>query len=194
MRDEARNIAVIVVEEHGSTSGFKPAPISAISSRLHEQGLLDAALHGLERQVAESFTVERLQAMKAQLGTSLVLTDPAPVALVDDIQTATKALYKALVAPRLGGSKGRTKGVVLDQVVNGLRRTGFTVKRGAYVEDSFSTQCFRPQKAPPKPEASPDASEHFVKITRWLDKHHVPFATPTDIVEGKMSYKDLVAS
>jgi hypothetical protein len=234
MRDEARNVAVIVVEEHGATSGFKPAPISAISSRLHEQGLLDAALQGLERQVAESFTVERLQAMKRQLGTSLVLTDPAPVALVDDIQTATTALYKALVAPRLGGRKGRTKGVVLDQVVNGLRRTGFTVKRGAYVQDFIFDAVLEtshgarvmevlsfaaPRKdwapierdaghflfainelgvsgsavvAPPKQEASPDASEHFAKVTRWLDKHQVPFATTDQIAEGKVTFKDLV--
>jgi hypothetical protein len=137
IRDEARNVAVIVVEERGAASGFKPAPVSAISSRLHEQGLLDAALQGLEHQVVRSqaFTLERLTALQAQLDSSLVLTEPKPVALTQDVETATSALYRALVAPRGGGSSRLTKSVVLDKVVNGLRRRGIDVRRGAYLED-----------------------------------------------------------
>lgn len=137
IRDEARNVAVIVVEERGAASGFKPAPVSAISSRLHEQGLLDAALQGLEHQVVHSrtFTLERLSALQTRLGSSLILTEPRPVALLEDIQAATDALYKALVAPRGGGTSRLTKSVVLDKVVSGLRRGGFAVQRGAYVDD-----------------------------------------------------------
>jgi hypothetical protein len=136
-RDEARNVGVIVVDEHGVVSGFRPAPISSISSRLHEQGILDAALQGLSDQVngPAPFTLERLTALQEQLRSSLYLTPPKSVALHDEPGEALTALYRALVAPRGGGSSRQTKSVVLDKVVNTLRRQGFEVKRGSYVGD-----------------------------------------------------------
>lgn len=42
--------------------------------------------------------------------------------------------YRAYVAPRSAG-RTMTKGVVLDKVVNTLRRRGLDVKRGIYIED-----------------------------------------------------------
>src|SRR3954471_3548205 len=64
VRDEARNVGVVLVEEKGAFSAFKPAPLSAISAKLHEQGLLDAALVALGQQVDEHrFTLERLHAL-----------------------------------------------------------------------------------------------------------------------------------
>jgi hypothetical protein len=229
---------VVVVEERGAVSGFKPAPVSSISSRLHEQGLLDAALQGLEGQMTGStaFTMERLTALRAQLGNSLYLTEPAPVALAENIDTAVAALYKALVAPRGGGSRRMTKSVVLDKVVSGLRRDGFSVQRGAYVEDfifdavlesgnkqsvmevlSFAAPrkdwapierdaghfLFALQELslrgsavlkPPKENASSNAAEHFTKVQRWMERHNVPFATPDELAEGKITFEDLVAS
>jgi len=238
IRDEARNVGVIVVEERGAASGFKPAPISSISSRLREQGLLDAALQGLENQVvrSQSFTVERLSALHEQLGGSLVITEPQPVALTDDVETATTALYRALVAPRMGRSSRQTKSVVLDKVISGLRKSGFTVNRGSYVQDFIFDAVLESQSghsvmevlsfaaprkdwapierdaghflfainelslpasavlAPPREDSASSASEHYAKVMRWLERHDVPFATTTDLTEGRASLADLVAS
>jgi hypothetical protein len=130
-------VGVLVIDEHGVVSGFQPAPISSISPRLHEQGILDAALQGLSDQVngPTPFTLERLTALQEQLRNSLYLTPPKSLALHEEVNEAVAALYKALVAPRGGGGSRQTKSVVLDKVVNTLRRRGLQVKRGSYVGD-----------------------------------------------------------
>jgi len=133
-RDEAKNVALLLVDAKGAFSRFQAAPVSAVSSRLREQGLLDAALHGLERQVEGTFTLERLSAMYAQLDRSLYLTKPKAVA-VHDVDTTARALYRALIAPRIGGSSRPTKSVLLDRLVTAYRRQGVSVERGAYIGD-----------------------------------------------------------
>src|SRR5260370_33092720 len=49
-RDEARNVAVVLVDAEGQFGGIRMAPPSAWSSDARQQGFLDAMLHGLERQ------------------------------------------------------------------------------------------------------------------------------------------------
>lgn len=82
-RDEARNVALLLVEERGGFNAFKAAPLSRISSRLQEQGLLDATLVALEQQFGpeQAFTLERLTSMHDKLHHSLYLTKPRPVAV-----------------------------------------------------------------------------------------------------------------
>jgi hypothetical protein len=135
-RDESKNIAVIAVAERGAMSDLRPAPVSALSSRLHDQGLLDAAIVALQHEVTSSppFTLERLTALHEQLDTSLYLTKPKPLA-ISDFDGAVAALYKALVQPRAGGAQRGSKHAMLDKVVIGLRSGGFDVRRGSYVED-----------------------------------------------------------
>ena len=43
-RDEARNVAVVLVDEEGLGGGVRAAPLSQVSRRLHDQGILDALL------------------------------------------------------------------------------------------------------------------------------------------------------
>ncbi len=135
-RDEARNVAVLLVDREGSIGGVKAAPLSQISPRLHDQGLLDAVIAGIERQFAEAHkpTLGALTEWQATLQHSLYLTEPKPTA-VPDVDVALQALYRAYVQPRGGGSRTLTKGRVLDQVVSGIRRRGFEVRRGSYVND-----------------------------------------------------------
>lgn len=134
-RDEARNLAVVVVGGEGEYGGIRYAPVGSISPRLHEQGLLDAMLVGLEKQFRGETkpTLATLEQMHASLHRSLYLTDPQPVA-VPDVGAVLEALYRAYVAPRPAGRRP-TKGVVLDHVVATLRRRGMEVKRGAYIHD-----------------------------------------------------------
>jgi hypothetical protein len=135
LRDEARNVAVLLVGAKGGFSAFKPAALSSISPKLHEQGLLDAALVSLDEQVSSNkFTLERLEALHGSLQNSLYLTAPKPVA-VNGLEETIKGLFKAFVAPRTGGSNRQSKGAVLDRVVNAYRRQGHTVKRGHYISD-----------------------------------------------------------
>jgi hypothetical protein len=136
-RDEARNIAVVLADVEGEYSKLRAVPLSAVSPRLHEQGLLDAMLVGLERRLDEDdepFTAEHLYKLHRDLQHSVYVTEPKPVAVTDP-DNALTALYRAFVASRGGGRRGQTKGVVLDKVVAALRNRGMSVRRGAYVED-----------------------------------------------------------
>jgi hypothetical protein len=134
-RDEARNVALLLVDEKGGFNAFKAAPLSQISNRLHDQGLLDAALVSLERQfdADRAFTLERLTSMHERLHNSIYLTKPKPIAVKDPDEAAV-ALYRALIARRSGGSSN-TKSALLDRVVSAYRRQGIDVSRGAYIDD-----------------------------------------------------------
>lgn len=135
-RDEAKNVAVLLVDSEGQLGAMRAAPISSISRRLRDQGLLDSVLVGLESQFSSESppTVSDLRRMHDSLQHSLYLTEPQPVA-VPDIDAALAALFKAHVSPRAVGSRVLTKGKVLDTVVNRLRRRGYQVRRGHYVQD-----------------------------------------------------------
>lgn len=135
-RDEARNVAVLLVEAEGQFAGIKAAPVSSVSSRLREQGLLDAMLVALQGQFESEQrpTLALLRELHGSLQRSLYVTEPQPVA-VPDPDAVLNALYRAYVAPRGGGSRAITKGAMLDRVVGRLREHGYEVRRGEYVND-----------------------------------------------------------
>lgn len=147
-RDEARNIAVILLAQEGKFCNLKYAPVSSISPQLHEQGLLDAMLVGLEKRCqTEGLTLETLEEMHQSLRHSLYLTEPKSIA-VPDVSAVLDSLYRAYVAPRPGRTKALTKGVVLDHVVTRLRRHGFEVRRGAYLGDFIFDAVVKSRKKP----------------------------------------------
>ncbi len=133
-RDEARNVAISVVGGEGRRAVLRAAPISSISPRLHDQGILDAWLTGLERQfeTANIGGLELLTSLHDTLHHSLYLTEPKPTA-VPDLDLALSALYRAFVAPRSRGSSEVTSGTLLDLVVKRLRQAGLHVRRGEYI-------------------------------------------------------------
>lgn len=135
-RDEARNVAVILVDEAGRIGGVRAAPISSISPTLHEQGLLDEVVASLERRMAspEKLRLADLVAIRDQLQRSLYLTEPRPVA-VSDTELTLGALYRAYARPRQAGGHGITKGRVLDRVVSTLRVRGWQVHRAQRLHD-----------------------------------------------------------
>lgn len=132
-RNEARNVAVILVEPEGRFRRLLHAPLSRISSRLADQGVMDALLDGIDRRLRNEdapFTLSELQGLaREQSGDAMVVTAPHPTAVTDPDQTID-ALYSALVKPRGGGQKGMTKGRLLDRVVERLRREELPVRRG----------------------------------------------------------------
>lgn len=135
-RDEARNVAILLVEAEGQYAGIKAAPLSSVSRRLRDQGLLDAMLVGLQGQFEGEHrpTLATLRQLHMSLQRSICLTEPQPVA-VQDPDAVLAALYRAYITPRGGGSRVITKGVALDRVVHTLRNRGYAVRRGEYVED-----------------------------------------------------------
>jgi hypothetical protein len=135
-RDEARNVAVVLVDAEGQFGGIRIAPPSALSSDPRQQGFLDAILHGLEAQFSDKQRPDlaRLREISDALSQSLYVTAPKPTA-VPDPELTLQALYRAYVAPTGGGSKLLTKGAVTDKVVSALRKQGFSVRRSEYVGD-----------------------------------------------------------
>lgn len=136
-RDEARNVAVIVVGNDGDRAAMRAAPISSISPRLHDQGILDRWLTGLDLQFQQAGTeaLGLLLSLHDSLQHSLYLTEPQPTA-VPDLDLTAGALYRAFVAPRSRGSNEITSGKLLDRTVKRLRQSGLNVRRGEYI-DSF---------------------------------------------------------
>lgn len=115
-RGEARNVAVILVDEAGSLGAIRSAPLSTISPSIHQQGLIDAVLSALERRMrspAQRLRLEDLHALRSQLQQSLQITEPKAVA-VSDVDSTLRALYRAYAAPRARGSSVLTKGRLLD--------------------------------------------------------------------------------
>jgi len=135
-RDEARNVAVLLVDEDGEFGGLRAAPLSTISPRLKEQGLLDQMLIGLRRrfETDQRPTLATLKEMCVALQHSVYLTQPRRVA-VADVDAVLDALYRAYAAPQGGGPRTLTKGYILDRVVDTLRRNGLNARRGEYVGD-----------------------------------------------------------
>src|SRR5438128_197075 len=79
-RAEARNVAVLLVDPSSGFAGVRSAPVSSISPRLHEQGLLDAVLVQLEHRFAQTEEpgVGLLDELHRSLERSLVVTAPQP--------------------------------------------------------------------------------------------------------------------
>jgi hypothetical protein len=137
-RDEARNVAVVLVDAEGQFGGVRSAPPSSLSQDLRQQGLLDAVLHGLALQFQQERRpdLRRLQQIATGLTQSLYLTEPRATA-VPDPDLTLQALYRAYVAPTPQPRRALTKGVVIDRVVQGLRRRGLHVRRGEYMGEFF---------------------------------------------------------
>ncbi len=136
-RDEARNVAVILVAGDETHASVKAAPISGISARLHEQGILDRLIVHLDEQFRniEGSGLTKLQELHHSLQHSIYLTEPKPTA-IPDMDSALAALYRAYVAPRPAGrSRILTKGKVLDSVISRIRSKGYSVHRGDYISD-----------------------------------------------------------
>jgi hypothetical protein len=134
-RDEARNVAVMLVDSEGQFGGLKSAPLSSVSSSLKQQGFLDTLLVGLQQQFdsPEIPDLNKLRAMQSVLTRSLYLSEPQAVA-VPDAGSTLQALYRAFVAPK-PAPRSQSKGVVLDRVVTSLRNWGITTYRGRYFHD-----------------------------------------------------------
>ena len=215
-RDEARNVAVVLVGPRGEFGGIKHAPVSSISPRLREQGLLDALLVGFEKQFesARKPDVENLTEMHRGMARSLYLTAPKLVT-VPDVDTVLDALYRAYVAPKATG-RAPTKAVILDKVVNSLRRRGFEVQRGEYIEDfmfDVVIQLRRSRRAvmevfsfatgQKKWEPVEHDAGHFLYALeqvelegaaviqpRWLRKAQVPAIRPADLLTTGLPFKE----
>jgi hypothetical protein len=134
-RDEAKNVAVLLVAPGEGIATVRAVPISGISSRLKEQGLVDSILvqlaARLEQEPKPDFAT--LQELHDSIGATLYVTEPRPVAVADLNETLT-ALYRAFLSTP-GHARAVTKGVVLDRVVESLRRRGLKVERGGEIGD-----------------------------------------------------------
>lgn len=134
-RDEERNIGILLVDPESGSGALRPLPPSSFSSKLREQGILDAAVTALrERVEGQSFDVGALEEMHASFQRSLLITAPKPVA-VTDTKATLLALYRAFVKGPPAGPRGIGKAAVMDQVAEYLRGEGWRLKRSEYIRD-----------------------------------------------------------
>lgn len=135
-RDEARNLAVLLVDADGRFGGIRSAPLGTVSKRLKDQGLISAILNNLEQQFKSEVkpALRDLQRLHESLQNSLVVTEPQPT-LVPNLERTLRALYQAFVSPRAGGSSALTKGVLLGKMVALYQDNGVSVRFDDYLND-----------------------------------------------------------
>lgn len=136
-RDEARNVAILLVVPDAHAGLVRSAPLNSISPRLHDQGIVDDLLAGLEQMFADpaAASLDVLSDLHQRFQRSLVVTEPRPVA-VADLDADVASLYRAYLAQRSGGgSRAQTKGQVRDRITKELRARGVDAKLGQYVDD-----------------------------------------------------------
>jgi hypothetical protein len=134
-RDEARNLAVVLVDAEGTIGGLRHGSIASVSSDLHEQGLLDTLVVGLERRLGgpQRPDLQEIRRLHTSMQQSLYFTEPKPCA-VTGVEETLDTLYKAYLARR-GFPGGPTKGRLIEKVVRILRHAALNVERDAYVGD-----------------------------------------------------------
>lgn len=134
-RDEAKNVAVILVDPEGRLGGMRSASVGSLSQRLKDQGLLDDVIVGLEKQfqAKRKPNLETLQSWHETFQRALYFSAPQPVAVSHEKDTLD-ALYKAFLSPA-PSPRRLTKSVILDRVVTAFRAHGQDVKVAAYLGD-----------------------------------------------------------
>lgn len=197
-RDEAKNIGVILVDPEGEYGGILTAPPSFLSKRLRDQGIIDSLLEGFRERFnqPEPPNLEELENLSTDFVNTLVLTAPKKVLVTDKDATLT-ALYNAFVRKSTGFPRRKmTKGALRDSVTNTLRKRGYKVRLGEYIENFiFDAVILDPKSmsktvteilsfANDKKSWTPEEHDagHFLYAIRKID--HAPLAIvqpPTEI-------------
>lgn len=203
-RDEARNVAVVLVDHDGSSGGIRSAPISSISPQLREQGLLDAMLAGIERQFEDDRKpdLKMLERMHESMHRSLCFTPPQPTAVFDVEQTLS-ALFRAYVQPPQYGRNLNAKGAILDRTMRVLRKQGLKVHRSHRVGDFFFDVVLESERPAPnvievfsfatgkkEPITSEHDAGHFLYALDRLDLQGLAMVQPP----GPQASDSVVAS
>jgi hypothetical protein len=136
-RDEFRNVAVALITEGGEFASVRHLPPSQVTGKLRERGLLDTALVGIGRLIADNPTaaLHRMRGMQGRLSGSVLIDGPMPTDVAGDPPGALSSLYRALVAVKSVRSPGTTRGALLDRSVAALRDKGAKVRIGEYFHD-----------------------------------------------------------
>jgi hypothetical protein len=136
-RGEAKNVALMLVDERRDIARLRVAPLSQITPKLNEHGVLDKLLvqFGSRLQAGELRDQAQVNALSRAIGPTLSLTAPIPAAIGDNVDATLKALYMAFVAPRQSRDAGISHGQLLDRLVKACRKAGAAIEPGAYVGD-----------------------------------------------------------
>lgn len=137
LRGESKNVAVVLIDETRGLASSRTAPLSQITPRLTEHGILDGLLMHLAARLdgGELRQPGDVAALAESLGPTISITRPVPAAIDQNFDVTLKALYKSLVAPRRGRNPGLARGEILDRLVRACRDAGVSVSPGIYVED-----------------------------------------------------------
>ena len=136
-RGEARNVALVLVDQHSDEARVKAAPLSYVAPRLAEHGLLDALIVRLADRIdsGELRSREALSNLSSQLGPTLTLTQPRATAIVQSVDATLQSLFRAYVSATRARRGRVSRGDVLNRVVQICRSAGTTIQPGAYLRD-----------------------------------------------------------
>ena len=137
VRDEAKNVALMLVDETRNLGRIRVAPLSQVAARLEEHGLLDSLLVGLATRLESGDLRQRrgVELLSATLGPTLSMSPPRGAAIAANLDETLKSLYQAYVAPRRARDAGTSRGEILDRLVRVCRKVGATIEPGSTIED-----------------------------------------------------------
>jgi hypothetical protein len=137
VRNETKNVAVILVDPEGAFGGMRLGPKSAISGSLRDHGLLDSVLDSLQ----EEFSREKkpdlgfLKELHENSQRSIVFTEPKQV-IVGDERKTLDALYGAyLKSRRTWAQRKVTRGQILRRAVETFTQRGYYVREESYAKN-----------------------------------------------------------
>lgn len=147
-RDEATNVAVILVDAEGEFGGIESISVNRVSKTLGGQGILDAMINDLKEKFeqGEKPDLEYLRNLHNSLERSIIVTEPQLV-VVSDEKTTLKALKKAYIATPAFQGPIKSKADLLTQSVDILRLRGLSVDRGSYYRKFYFDLIIRKEKS-----------------------------------------------
>lgn len=206
LRDESKNVALLLVDQERDRACLRIAPLSQVTPRLTEHGVLDGLLVNLAARLEAKELMDRgrLADLQRAIGPTVTITTPVPAAIQDDMGATLRSLYEAYVAPRRGRTTGMSHGQLLDRLVKACRTAGANVAPGTYVDDIlFDALITSPESRTPVQvlsfESEADsvrgieqAAGHFLYGLRRIHTEGVcviqpPFARSSD--NARMSYR-----
>jgi hypothetical protein len=135
VREEFKNVGVLLLGEDGSYRGLRTLRPGTISRTAEEQGLLAAVIGAVEHCLGQTADgLGDLRQLAETYSHSILVSDPRPAMSPLGWAALLETLYGALVAPKTRPPVGYTKGHVLDRLHKWFVGKGSSFEIGGQLE------------------------------------------------------------
>jgi hypothetical protein len=132
IRDEYRNVAILLADEAGKLRALRAIRPGNISRSVEEHGVLATLIESIERGISSGAGLE-LRRLADSYSHSVVFSDPQPALTRGDFDSLLDSLFRTLVAPKpIRHAAGYTKGHLIDRLSRWVKGRGASFEIGTY--------------------------------------------------------------